>query len=104
MMTAYNGILNDNGQKKYIRVYLDLDVDNSYTTDAFIDDVRTDAEIDNNIYTIQQTKYKCETKNVTDETFIIGKEMISGCCFFIYYYLTCLYKPKFFVLTDKQEV
>lgn len=99
-MQIFNGILNDNGIERKIKLFLDDELFLPCTGDFYIEDIQTDANIDMNIITVQNIKYEYHIKKCDDEILIIGKEISS----FLHKILYCLYKQKFFVLTNKDEV
>lgn len=96
----FNGILNNNGFEEKIRILIDSRKCFPYKTDAYIDNVKYSCTIDYNTIMIGQTNYDYIIKTVGDEILIVGKEKRN----IMHLLLCCIYKPKFFVLTNKQEV
>jgi hypothetical protein len=99
-MLIFNGILNDNGSDKKIILFLEDNTNFPYTSDCYINNVRVNINMDNNICTIQNTKYEYYIKKYDDELLLVGKEIGN----FFHYVLSCFYKQNFFVLTNKDEV
>lgn len=99
-MRVFNGILNDNGLESKIILYLDPCKITPYVTDYYINNNRYEAKIDDNEYTLIDTVYEYKIKKYHDEILIMGKEKLN----FWYICFPCLYRPKFFLLTDKEEV
>ncbi|XWV26379.1 putative orfan [Tupanvirus soda lake] len=99
-MITFRGIFNDNGREKLIRIYLDLEATGPYTTDFYIDNIRTDARIDKNICKIQNVEYQYTIKNFQDEIILAAKEIDN----LLHLIFPCFYKQKFFVVSNKEEV
>lgn len=99
-MIMFNGIYNNNGLEKKIRIYIDLNSVAPYITDFYIDSKRFDAKIDNNICTIQNNDYVYIVEKFQDEIIIAAKEIdnLFHCIF------PCFCKQKFFVVSNKEEV
>ena len=99
-MITFNGILNNNGTEKKMRIFLDLDAPTSYTTDFYIEDKRMDAKIDKNNCTICNDEYVYVVKKFHNEIIVAAKEISNSFhCMF-----PCFYKQKFFVVSNKEEV
>jgi hypothetical protein len=99
-MISFNGILNDNGTETYIRIYLDTELLFPYTTDFFIDNTRISAIINKETCIIQNVEYKYVIKYFQNEIIIAAKEIQN----IFHLICPCVYEPKFFVVTNKEEV
>ncbi|AYV84991.1 MAG: putative ORFan [Satyrvirus sp.] len=101
-MAVFNGILNNNGSENKILLYFDLYRITPYITDFFMENTRSDAIIDGDKCVIDDNEYDYEIKNYDDEILIYGRERINLCywCFPCFSYF---WKPKFFLLTNKEE-
>ena len=122
-MTEFFGLLNDNGLESKFRIFIDLNAENEYITDFYMDNIRSDAKICGDQCTISVKKesglldinYLCDVffdikdtgitydmtiKQYSDEIIITGKESGNFC-------LLCIplfSRPTFFVATNKIEV
>lgn len=99
-MITFNGIHNDNGVEKKVRIYIDLDAVVPYTTDFYIGNKRLDAKIENNICTIRNNDYIYVIERYQNEIIIVFKET-NG---FLHYIFPCFCRQKFFVVSNKEEV
>ena len=99
-MSIFNGILNDNGHGKKIKLCINLEADKMYNTDLYIDDIYDNAVIESDMITIQNRVYNYCTKKCDDEIIITGKEKKGV----LHCLLPCIYKQIFFVLTNKETV
>lgn len=99
-MAMFNGILNDNGNEKSIRMVVDLNLSISYLTDSYIDEIYVDTQIQPSIIAIDDKKYNYCVKKCGGEIIIAGKETAG----LLHYLLPCIFKPIFFVLTNKEQV
>jgi hypothetical protein len=99
-MITFNGIHNDNGVEKKIRIFLDLESITPYMTDFYIDDKRLDVKIEKNICTICNNDYIYDVKKFPNEIIVAAKEIsnLFHCLF------PCVCKQKFFVVSNKEEV
>jgi hypothetical protein len=100
MMIGFNGILNDNGMEKYIRIYLDMAETFPYKTEICIDNTWTDAIINKETCLVQNVEYQYIIKQFQDEIIIAAKETQN----IFHFFCPCIYEPKFFVVTNKEEV
>lgn len=116
-MSMYRGILNDNGLETNIRIFFDLKK-NDYTSDFFANNIRSDINIRGDICTIirrkrftgfplvslfddnefEYTNYKLYISKYENEIIITGKEIANQ-----YWCIPCMPRPKFFVVTNKEE-
>jgi len=99
-MSVFNGIINNNGWETKIRLYLDTTIPIPYITDLFIGDAITDAYINYDTCTLQNTQYEYCVKIYENEILIVGKEIGN----FFHCLLPCFYRQKYFVMTNKEEV
>lgn len=101
-MPAFSGILNDNGLENKIMLFFDFGKNTPYTTDFFIDNNRSDATIEYDTCTIDDVKYDYKIKKYDDdgEILILGREKTNV------FYCLCPWflRPRFFLLTNKQEL
>ena len=99
-MIGFDGILNDNGSEKLIRVYLDLAAATTYSTNFFVGNFLTSIIINKNTCVLHNDQYQYIIKKFEDEIIMAAREIqnIFHCL------LPCIYKQKFFVVTDKCEV
>ena len=99
-MIGFDGILNDNGSEKLIRIYLDLEATTTYTTDFFVGNFWTSIIINKNTCILQNDQYQYIIKKFEDEIIMAAREIqnIFHCL------LPCIYKQKFFVVSDKHEI
>lgn len=118
-MISYVGILNTGSGQKKIRIYLDLNDKEMYFTEAYIGDKKFEAKIEGDICTVYGKKICnnfCSPLNFicgyddkiifhltftkyNDETIVTGREdNIGWLCF------PRITTPKFFVITDREEV
>lgn len=100
MNTIFNGIINDNNFESDIRIFFNLDSDEPYSTDAYVDDILVDVMVDVDKIIIDYIEYQYCIKSKGDEIIIVGKEKYN----FFSWLISCFQKPKFFVLTNKEEV
>lgn len=97
----FNGILNNNGFEQKIRINFNNYANYPYVTDAYIDDIKSDCIVNKNSIRLLSTTYYYHIRNsLYDEILIVGKENKN----IFHSILCCLYNPKYFVLTNKQEV
>ena len=119
-MSAFIGLLNNNGNINKFRIYLDLADSDPYITDFYMNNTRFYAKIERNKCKIYKentctgmrsllrlicgfnygTTYNMSIEKYNDEIIITGKEEVGNCFFCI----PRLSKPKFFVATNKEEV
>lgn len=99
-MSVFNGILNDNGEEKKIRLFVDFETPTPYNTDFYVDEIYVNAIIEPAKINIQNKNYNYCIKKCDGEVIIAGKEEPS----LFHWILPCVCKQIFFVLTNKQEV
>jgi len=113
-MTTFTGILNNNGTETKIRMFIELDKHTSYVSDLYMNNVRYDIIVDGNTCSlitskysylldhdfVDKTNYELFVKKYQDEIIIVGREKgnIFECC------LSYIFTPKFFVVSNKEEV
>lgn len=95
-----NGILNNNGFEQKIRIKLNSCDYFPYDTDMYINNIKYPCKIDYDTITFLSSQYEYKIKKTDDELLVIGKERRN----ILHIILCCIYKPKFFVLTNKEEV
>lgn len=107
-MLVFNGILNNNGIEKKIRLFLknsslsegDQEI---YETDFFMEDIKSIAFVHPTTIVLSDSKYQIFFKKYEDEILLMGKETSTFCDLFTCAF-PCFHKPKFFVMTNKEEV
>ena len=99
-MIEFNGILNNNGNEKNIRIFIIFDFGKPYITDGFLNKKKIKVKIKSDKMFIDDTEYYYKIILKNDEILIIGKEEND----IIHYLMPCLFKPSFFVLTNKLEI
>lgn len=99
-MFVFNGIMNVNGIEKKIKLFFENNIYQTYDIDFYINDCKVDAIIEKDTCIIQNSRYKYGIKIYKDEILIFGKEYAN----LLHYIIPCIYRPNFFVLTNKEEV
>jgi len=99
-MTTFDGILNNNGCEMQIRMRIQINETESYTTAAYIDGEKYDCLVNYDSITLQQITYIIAIKSTDEEIIIIGREPKK------FYHFICFWfcQPNFFVLTNKLQV
>lgn len=100
MTQTFNGILNDNGTEMKVILHLKKITTLPYIAECYLDNDHIYAYMGRGICIIQNTTYDYRVKKSDNEILIIGKEHSN----FFHSIFSCFYKPKFFVLTNKEEV
>lgn len=108
-----NGVLNNNGFEQKIRIKLNTSnvfARDSFQaqvnpargyTDVYINNIKYPCKIDYDTITFLSSQYEYKIKKTDDdEILVIGKERRN----ILHIILCCIYKPKFFVLTNKEQV
>lgn len=98
-MTTFRGILNDNGFEREIHIHLNNDIALPYETETYIDNVKYNTKIYSDRCQIGNTVYKIYQLECGNEILIIGKELRN----FLYFFISCIFRPKFFILTNKKS-
>ena len=119
-MSSFIGIFNSGGRERKLRMYIDFKENESYITDLYINNIRLDAKIDGSKCTIYEKKqfnsvksllnyicgyedkttYEMNIEHYNDEIIITGSEENKNCMLCIPRFS----RPKFFVVTNKEEV
>lgn len=97
-MSIFNGILNDNGDEKIIRLTVDLENNRPYDTDFYVNEVYENAKVQSDKITLQNKSYQYCIKKCNGEVIIAGKEEPG----ILHWILPCVFKQIFFVLTNKE--
>lgn len=99
-MSLFHGIFNNNGYENTVSMYFDLNSNIPHITDFYVKKTRTDAIINGDTCMIDDVEYNFSIKNYNNEIIIAGKEINN----ILHWVLPCIYKPKFFVLSNKERV
>lgn len=101
-MICFNGIYNDLGWETEFYLYIDpRKCDHPYITDYFVDKHRYDAIIDRDICVISGRIFRYKFKVFpNDEIILMGKE-VDG---WLHKCFPCIFRPRFFVATNKLTV
>lgn len=97
----FNGILNNNGFEQNIKIRLSSIDCFPYDTDVYINNAKYQCKIDYDVITFLSSPYEYKIKKTdNDEILIVGKEQKN----IFHRILCCMYEPKFFVLTNKEDI
>lgn len=100
MACMFNGIMNDDGIEHKMRLALQFVSNLPVVIDLFIDNEKKDVIINTEKMIIDEIEYLYCVKKTDDEILIAGKEIEN----FFQFVAPCLFKPKYFVLTNKEEI
>lgn len=99
-MVEFSGILNNNGTEKKIIVNFYPGFGSPYITSGYVDKNKIEIRVKMDIIIIDGTEYIFKIFNKNDEFLVAGREKTN----IFHELMPCLFKPNFFVLTNKQEI
>lgn len=99
-MICFSGILNENGKEKPIKIYLDLDANEQYVTNLYIDNIKTEAHVTNNVCLINGSKYYFIVRDFHNEIIVAAQESIG----IIHLLCSCVCSRNYFVVSNKDDI
>lgn len=96
-MIGFFGLMNDSGRNIFAHLYLDNNLSKPYQTNFYLNDICYEANVDDTVISINKDDYEYDFYYFDDEIICAArkKRKIIECLF------PCLYRNKFFVLSNK---